>query len=171
MFVEESPANRIHPEFGSIDAAQAEVDAYAPALGRLPAFLLSRAEKVHVNAGYELFGGNSHDRSFLIHTDRGREYIESGFVEEVFFHEGGHVSLDGDHAAAAGWLAAQQADDGVFISAYARDYPAREDIAESILPYFAVRRWPERLSPADRSAILAAIPNRLEYFDRQGVIE
>ncbi len=71
----------------------------------------------------------------------------------------------------AGGAASQEADDGVFISAYARDYPVREDIAESNLPYFAVRRRPERLSPADRSAILAAIPNRLEYFDRQGFIE
>ena len=79
--------------------------------------------------------------------------------------------MDGDHAAAPGWLAAQQADDGVFISAYARDFPAREDIAESILPYFAVRKRPEPLSPADRSAILTAIPNRLEYFDRQRFIE
>ena len=44
----------------------------------------------------------------------------------------------------------------------------REDIAESILPYFAVRYRTERLTEADRSAILAAIPNRLVYFDEQG---
>ena len=162
---------QVNPEFGSVDAARAEVDTYAPALGRLPAFMLSRAEKVHVAAGDEPFGGNWRDRSFLIHTDRGREYIDRGVLEEVFFHEAGHVSLDGDHAAAPSWLAAQQADDGVFISNYARDFPAREDIAESILPYFAVRQRPERLSAADRSAILTAIPNRLAYFDRQGFVE
>ncbi len=46
--------------------------------------------------------------------------------------------------------------------------PDGEDIAESILPYFAVRYRPERLTEADRSAILAAIPNRLVYFDEQG---
>lgn len=162
---------QVNPEFGSVDAARAEVDTYAPALGRLPAFMLRRAEKVQVNAGDELFGGNWRDRSFLIHTDRGRAYIDRGVLEEVLFHEAAHVSLDGNHASAPGWLAAQQADDGVFISTYARGFPAREDIAESILPYFAVRERPERLSPAERSAILTAIPNRLAYFDRQRFIE
>ena len=158
---------QVNPEFGSREAARAEVDTYAPALGRLPAVLLSGAREVEINAGKELFGGNGFSGSFLIHTDQGREYIRNGFLEEVFLHESGHVSLDLAHANSVGWRAAQEAD-GVFISDYARDFPDREDIAESILPYFAVRYWPERLSEADRAAILAAIPNRLAYFDEQG---
>ena len=158
---------QVNPEFGSREAARAEVDTYASALGRLPAVLLSRARKVQINAGNELFGGNWHDRSFLIHTEYGEGRIRDGFLEEVLFHEGGHVSLDGAHAGAAGWLAAQEAD-SVFISEYARDHPDREDVAESILPYFAVRYRAERLIEADRSAILTAIPNRLAYFDEQG---
>ena len=158
---------QVNPEFGSIEAARAEVDTYAAALGRLPAVLLSRAQKVHVNAGHELFGGNWSDRSFLIHTGQGQEYIRTGFLEEVFFHEGGHTSLDGAHKDSAEWRAAQAAD-GVFISEYAQDFPNREDIAESILPYFAVRYFPERLTDADRALILATIPNRLAYFDEQG---
>jgi len=56
----------------------------------------------------------------------------------------------------------------VFVSDYARDYPAREDVAEGILPYFALRYRPDRLTEADRFAITAAIPNRLLYFDEQG---
>ena len=158
---------QVNPEFGSREAARAEVDTYAPALGRLPAVLLSGARAVEINAGKELFGGNGFSGSFLIHTDQGREYIRNGFLEEVFLHESAHVSLDSAHANSAGWRAAQEAD-RVFISDYARDFPDREDIAESILPYFAVRYRPERLTEADRSAILAAIPNRLVYFDQQG---
>ena len=65
------------------------------------------------------------------------------------------------------WRAAQDADGG-FISDYARDHPDREDVAESILPYFAVRFRPGRLSAEDRAAIEATIPNRLAYFDQQG---
>ena len=61
-----------------------------------------------------------------------------GFTEEVMFHEAAHTSLDVAHANAPGWREAQRADGG-FISTYARDNPDREDIAESILPYFAVR--------------------------------
>ena len=158
---------RVNPEFGSVEAAQAEVDTYAPAIGRLPAALLSRALKVDINAGDLAFGGNGSLGRFLIHTDYGEKRLRSGFLEEVLLHEAGHVSLDPTHWNAPDWRAAQQAD-GVFISDYARDFPDREDVAESILTCFAVRYRPERLSEADRAAILAAIPNRLAYFDDQG---
>ena len=159
---------QVNPEFGSREAARKEVDTYAAALGRLPAVLLSRAQKVQVNAGHELFGGNWRDRSFLIHTDQGKEYISTGYLEEVLIHEGAHISLDGTHASAAEWRAARTRD-GVFVSEYARDYPDREDIAESILPYFALRYRPDRLTDSDRAAIRAAIPNRLAYFEEQGL--
>ena len=158
---------QVNPEFGSVEAARREVDTYAAAIGRLPPFMLTGAREVEINDGVELFGGNQHNGSFLIHSGQGRIYIDDGFLEEVLFHEAAHVSLDSVHAAAAGWTAAQTADGGVFVSTYGRDNPHREDIAESILPHFAVRRRPERLSSADRVAILAAIPSRLEYFDRQ----
>lgn len=157
---------QVNPEFGNREAAQRQVDTYAAALGRLPAVFLSRAQKVQINDGHELFGGNWHDRSFLIHAGQGREYIRNGYLEEVLIHEGAHVSLDGAHANSAGWLAAQM-EDGVFISSYARDYPDREDIAESILPYFALRHRSDRLTDNDRAAILAAMPNRVAYLDQQ----
>ncbi len=171
---------QVNPEFGSVNAARAEVDTYAPALGRLPAVLLSRAEKVHVNAGdpehpdaaqrgrlggrvTKVFGGNYFDRSFTIHTGYGARILRDGFLEEVLFHEGAHVSLQ-NHQDAAGWRRAQAAD-GEYISDYARDFPDREDVAESVLPYFAMRYRPDRLSSGHRAAIADTIPNRLEYFD------
>ena len=55
----------------------------------------------------------------------------------MLFHEAAHVSLDVDHTDSTGWRAAQAAD-GEFISTYARDLPDREDVAESVSPYFAV---------------------------------
>lgn len=97
-----------------------------------------------------------------IYTDLGESYLRTGHVEGVFFHEGAHTSLDVNHADSAGWRAAQEADD-LFISDHARDHPDGEDIAESILPYFAVRYRTERPTEAD----LAAIPNRLAYFEEQ----
>ena len=129
---------QVNPEFGSEEAARAEVDTYALALGRLPAVLLSRAEKVHVNAGApghpdtrqrgrlggrvpKVFGGNYSDRSFTIHTGTGQNFLRGGFLEEILFHEGGHVSLQ-NHQDAPGWHAAQEAD-GEFISDYARRHP------------------------------------------------
>ena len=155
---------RVNPEFGSKEAAQAEVETYAPALGQMPAVLLPAITHVDINAGEGRWsasrgvdGGTIH-----IHTD-----WESGHIEETFVHEGTHVTLDPAHKDSPGWRAAQEAD-GVFISTYARDFPDREDFAESFLAYFAVRYQPERLTAADRIAILRAIPNRLIYFDEQG---
>ena len=178
---------QVNPEFDSVDAARAEVDTYALALGRMPAVLLSRVEKVHVNAGNpehpdaerfgrldrrgnpggqpatRVFGGNYYDRSITVHTGYGQQTLRRGFIEEVFFHEGAHVSLQ-NHQDAPGWRAAQEAD-GEFISDYARDHPDGEDVAESVLLYFALRHRPARLSDRDRAAIEETIPNRLTYFD------
>ena len=159
---------QVHPEFRTEEAARMEVDKYAPVLGRLPLVLLSGAREVEISvaAGAPALQGNASLGLFHIYTDNAESLIRDGFLEEVFLHEAGHVSLDAAHGKSAGWRAAQEAD-GVFISDYARDFPDGEDIAESILPYFAVRYRPERLTEADRSAILAAIPNRLVYFDAQ----
>ena len=57
--------------------------------------------------------------------------------------------------------------DCVAVSTYARDNPTREDVAESFLPYYALRYLPERLSEADKAAIRNAIPHRIAYFDEQ----
>ena len=70
------------------------------------------------------------------------------------------------HSGSAGWLAAQKAD-GKFISAYARDNPNREDVAESIWGWFVVRCVPDRMPPWVVAAITAGIPHRLAYFDSQ----
>ena len=158
---------QVNPEFGSPEAAGSEVDTYAPALGRLPTALLSGAREVEISAVDAIFQGNE-SGILHIYTGEGERLIRNGFLEEAFFHEGGHASLDRVHKNSAGWRTAQE-EDGVFISTYARDNPRGEDVAESILPYFAVRYRSERLTDADRSAILAAIPNRLVYFDEQGL--
>ena len=170
---------QVNPEFGSEAAARSEIGIYAESLGRLPAVLLANLAKVHVNAGRpahpdavrlqpprRVFGGNRFDQSITVHTGTGEEYQAGGFLEEVLFHEGAHVSIDRDVLNDPAWRDAQQADGG-FISDYARDNPDREDVAESILPYFAVRLVPGRLPPADHDAIEKAIPARLRYFDTQ----
>ena len=161
---------QINPEFGSVDAARGPVDTYAPMFGRLPAVIVSKVLEVHVSRGEELWGatvGGDFDDAIIIHTGQGEEYLAGGFAEEVMFHEAAHTSLDVAHANTPGWREAQRADGG-FISTYARDNPDREDIAESILPYFAVRVHPGRIPPRDRALIEEAIPNRLAYFDAQG---
>lgn len=161
---------RVHPEFDSLGAAQEEVHKLAPALGRLPKAFLRDVRALAILPGVGLAGGSSVDQSILVHAqDRsiGRA-LRDGLLEELFLHEAAHVSLDPEHEYAVGWNAAQDAD-GVFISDYAEDHPHREDIAESALAYFAVRYRPASLTPEDRWVVLTTIPNRLAYFEDQGL--
>ena len=155
---------RVNPEFGSEEAAQAEVETYAHALGQMPAVLLQGIRHVNINAGDEKWGGPR--SGVLIHTEwQGTSYI--GFMEEIFFHESTHAVLDSAHKDSPGWRAVQAAD-GVFISDYARDHPGREDVADSFLSWFGVRYQAERLTAVERAVILRTMPNRLSYFDEQG---
>ena len=156
---------QVNPEFGSVPAAESAANKYARIIGQLPTVLRTNVETVWIHKGEELWGGGNNN--LLIHVD---QYVHDpyfrDFEEEVLIHEGGHTSLDAEHKEAPEWLAAQTADGG-FISDYARDNPTREDIAESILPWLAVRYRSDRISGADEKAILDAIPNRLAYFDRE----
>jgi hypothetical protein len=155
---------QVNPEFGTADAAEAEASKYAPVIGRLPTVLRSKVETVWIHMGTEPFGGGNNN--LLIHIGQADQYETSGILEETLVHEASHTSLDPDHASAAGWLAAQAAD-GTFISTYARDFPQREDIAESFLPYLAVRYRSDRISASLAQTILNTIPTRIAYFDSQ----
>ena len=156
---------QVNPEFESVPAAQAAADKYARMIGQLPTVLRTDVETVWIHKGEELWGGGN--ANILIHVD---QYVNDpafrDFEEEVLFHEGCHTSLDAEHAGASDWLAAQTADGG-FISTYARDNRTREDLAESILPWLAVRYRSDRISGTDEQKILDAIPHRLAYFDRE----
>ena len=75
-------------------------------------------------------------------------------------------SLDQYHSKDSLWLIAQEEDCG-FISSYAQDHPSREDIAESYLPYFAVRFRADRIPSSLKQKIELSMPNRIKYFDDQ----
>lgn len=152
---------QVNPEFGSVEAARAEAERYAPVIGRLPTGLRRDVETSWIHKGVNPFGGGN--RNLLIHIGQAALYEADGILEETLVHEASHTSLDADHATAEGWLEAQAADED-FISTYARDHPTREDIAESYLLYFAWRHRRDRISDALATTIEATIPNRLAYF-------
>lgn len=152
----------VNPEFGSVAAAQVEAEKYAEAVGRTPTCQRVDLEALWIHAGVYSFGGGNN--AIVIHTGRGEEYILDGILEEAFVHEGSHVSLDAVHASSPDWLAAQQSDPD-FISTYAENNPATEDVAESFLPWLMVRHRASRISPADSTIIVNTIPARLAYFD------
>ena len=153
---------QVNPEFGGTDAARAVAEQYTAAIGRIPRPLRVSMATVWIHQGVQAFGGGNNN--LLIHTGQGDEYIANGILEETFVHEASHTSLDALHAASAGWLAAQTAD-GTYISTYAQENPQREDVAESFLPYLAVKYRADRVSADLANTIRTTIPNRIAYFD------
>jgi hypothetical protein len=155
---------QVNPEFSDSTLAGIEANKYAIVIGRLPTVSRSHVETVWIHQGVQPFGGGNNN--LLIHTGQADLYAADGILEETFVHESSHTSLDAEHASSPSWLAAQIADPE-FISTYARDNPTREDIAESFLPWLAVRHRPTRITAALANKITSAIPNRLAYFDSQ----
>ncbi|MDP6169104.1 MAG: hypothetical protein QF780_03775 [Candidatus Marinimicrobia bacterium] len=156
---------QVNPEFGDFKTAQIQAEKYAIVIGRLTTQLRKDVETVWIHKGLKPFGGGNNN--LLIHTDWSIKHYEGqGILEETFVHEASHTSLDSYHAKNADWLEAQSKD-CIFISSYAEENPEREDIAESYLPYFAIRYRPERISQSLKEKIERAIPNRIRYFDEK----
>ena len=155
---------QVNPEFGSSDTAFSEAEKYGIEIGRLPTALRNDVETVWIHQGTQPFGGGNNN--ILIHIGQASIYINDGILEETLVHEAAHTSLDSDHASSSGWLTAQTMD-GEFISTYAQDYPDREDIAESFLPYLAIRYRSDRIDQSTFETITQTIPNRIQYFDDQ----
>ena len=156
---------QVNPEFGSVEASRVEAERFGRIFGQLPTLLRTRIDTVWIHKGE---GGGALDNKILIQVDDIAYDEESKsfvFVEEVLVHEGAHTSLDPIHAEDPDWIAAQAADSN-FISNYARDFPKREDMAESFLPYLAIRYFTNRISRNYEQTVLETIPNRIEYFDR-----
>ncbi len=150
----------VNREFETQEAARTEVERYAVAFGRLPLLLREEIDALHIQAGKQLFGGG---RNVLIHTEQGEEYLKDGILEETLGHEAGHA-LDAKLARHPDWLASQKKD-ARFISKYAEENPLREDIAESVIPYLAIRFRPERITAKQIDLITSAIPARIAFFD------
>ena len=158
---------QVNPEFKNPDNAFQEAFFYSEIIGRLPNFLFSNVKTVWIHRGNKDYGGGN--QNLLIHIGRSKEYIKKEILEEVFIHEGGHSSLDWAWNGVIDkteWNEAAKKDKE-YISKYAKQYPQREDVAESIVPWIAVRYRLDRISNADAEIILKTIPNRLKFFDEQ----
>ena len=156
---------QVNPEFKNPDNAFQEAFFYSEIIGRLPNFLLTNVKTVWIHKGNKAWGGGN--ENLLIHI--GDTDIKEEIIEEVFIHEAGHTSLDwkwGGVINRTQWNKAAKKDIE-YISQYAKKYSKREDVAESIVPWIAVRYRLDRISNADAETILKTIPNRLKFFDEQ----
>ena len=161
---------QINPEF-TIEEAKVEANKYAILIGQLPTALRKDVQTMWIHKGEEAYGGGNNN--LLVHTGMSKVYENwstGNIIEETLIHEATHTSIDAYHypdreTDGAAWIDAVSKDDGCYISSYARDYPYREDLAELMPLYIAVRYFPERISTDIRDKILSCNLNRIRYLD------
>ena len=158
---------RVNSEFKTKEKAEEQALKYSNIAGQLPNFLRTNLRTITIHKGKAAWGGGNYD--ILIHTgDLVGKY--SNCVEEVMIHEGGHTSLDGVFGGPIKWWQWKKNAvdlDNKYISKYAKEFPKREDVAETITFWIAVRCKPGRISKSNYKKIVEGIPNRLKYLDEQ----
>lgn len=138
---------------------------YAEQLGYIPPDLRKATHSITIHNHYNgLMGGNN---NIIIFEKRGAEHIEKGSIEEALFHEATHnyfntMLFKKQSPLYALWKQAQTQDND-HISYYAKsnDY---EDIAESLIAYYAVKYKSERIGKL-KEDVLQAIPHRMRFFE------
>ena len=155
---------RVNPEF---DASTAEglASKWGYVLGQSPSGLTQKLEELHIQGGDELMGGNgfSDPTHVLVHEEHAARNLGNGWAEEEILHELAHAVFQ-PRQTSADWVSAQNSDP-CFISDYARDYPDREDVAETLAPYLIMKLRPDRVSEADSDAISKCISARSQILD------
>ncbi|MDG1988104.1 MAG: hypothetical protein P8J18_09000 [Halieaceae bacterium] len=152
---------QVNAEFDK-ESSKKIAEKWGGAVGKLPKTLRRDVDELWIHDGDEVMGGGN--RSILIHVGQGDVNYSRGWAEETLLHEAVHTSLDSYYKDSADWLAAQESD-GNYISDYARDYPTREDLAESFGPYMAIRILTNRVKASDKEKILSAMPARIAFLD------
>ena len=141
--------------------AEALASKYLWAIGQLPTELRRGLETVTINDGLEKFAGG--ERGVMIHRLKAEEYARDGILTETLFHEAVHATVDDAWRDDPDWLR-MRGEDPTFVSTYARDFPDREDLAESLLLCIAMTQRPERLPEGMADLLSSIIPNRIEFF-------
>jgi len=137
--------------------------------GRIPMFFRSCVRLFWIlpgdhGQGAGGFGGYGDGAGVMVHLDYGEDKFARGNVEELFLHESAHACLDPMIEDTNEWKQAMAAD-RKFISTYAKNYPDREDVAESATSWYATRIRTERQPVSDVDVTESTIPNRMNLFD------
>ena len=153
-------------EFGSREAAEVNASEYATRLGKLPSLYRRAIRHITVNFGGADTTAFAEDKGhfFTIYSGNASRRIETHDLEETFFHEGTHASIQDAFLESDEWKSAVSRD-ASYITEYAKTSD-QEDFAESALFAYTVIYHPERFPDGEREKIVNAIPNRIEFFRR-----
>ncbi len=152
----------INMEVWDVTIATGIADGYGRILGQLPLVLRTNVKHVVVHETGEGWFANA-DGLVIIQNGDFALNKRQGVLEELFFHESVHTSLDRKIERMRGWQQAQKSDPA-FITDYAEWSPIYEDVAETFLIHYALVMRPERVSRRTLRKINKSIPNRLRFL-------
>lgn len=153
-------------DFGSRQAAEQDAMRYTPPLGKLPSLYRQNLRHIVVHKGGADTTAFAEDRGhfFVIYSENATKRITTHDLEETFFHEGTHASIQASYLGGAAWKNAKKLSNA-YITHYAKT-SEQEDFAESALFAYTLIYNPERFPAAERERIAKQIPNRLAFFKR-----
>ena len=151
-------------DFGSRQAAEQDAMRYTPRLGKLPSLYRQNLRHIVVHKGGADTTAFAEDKGhfFVIYSDNATKRIGTHDLEETFFHEGTHASIQTNYLGGTAWKNAK-ALDNAYIADYAKTED-QEDFAESALFAYTLIYHPERFPAAERAKIEKQIPNRIAFF-------
>lgn len=153
----------IDADFESKEAAQTDAMRYATRLGKLPTALRNGVNRIVVHKGGESTTAFSDVGLIVLYSDNATKRISTHDLEETLFHESVHAAWDKKYAKSLAWQRAQAADN-TFVTTYAKQKPALEDLAESALFAYVLTHHPQRIPDADRKQLVDSIPARIDFI-------
>ena len=156
----------VNDEFKTDKKAKKQAIKWAKIYGQMPNFLKKNVKEITIHKGNAGWAGGQ--GTIVIHTD----YLTNEnkkYAEELMFHELTHASLDwwwGGSVNEKKWLNAVSTDK-YYISEYAWELPGNEDLAETVLWWYASRCKADRISKKNNEKVNKFLTNRFKYLDEQ----
>ena len=156
----------VNDEFKTDKKAKKQAIKWAKIYGQMPNFLKKNVKEITIHKGKAGWAGGQ--GTIVIHTD----YLTNEnkkYAEELMFHELTHASLDwwwGGSVNEEKWKNAVSTDK-YYISEYAWELPGNEDLAETVLWWYASRCKADRISKKNNEKVNKFLTNRFKYLDEQ----
>ena len=156
----------VNDEFKTDKKAKKQAIKWAKIYGQMPKFLKKNVKEITIHKGKAGWAGGQ--GTIVIHTD----YLTNEnkkYAEELMFHELTHASLDwwwGGSVNEKKWINAVSTDK-YYISEYAWELPGNEDLAETVLWWYASRCKADRISKKNNEKVNKFLTNRFKYLDEQ----
>ena len=142
----------VNDEFKTDKKAKKQAIKWAKIYGQMPNFLKKNVKEITIHKGKAGWAGGQ--GTIVIHTD----YLTNEnkkYAEELMFHELTHASLDwwwGGSVNEEKWKNAVSTDK-YYISEYAWELPGNEDLAETVLWWYASRCKVDRISKKNNEIV------------------